>query len=251
MGKGKELLKNTAIVTIGKISTQLITFFLLPIYTAVLTNEEYGVVDLLNTIVNLLLPIVTLQIEQGIFRYLIDCRNDKERQTTIITTIMRFIVIQSIIYIIIIIIASAFINNEYKYFLAGNLIVSIFSTILLQIARGLGDNKSYAIGSFLSGFAIVVLNVILIVVFHLGAYGMLLATLIGNLICAIYIFLSKKIYTYLKPKQNDKKLLKEILKYSIPLVPNMVSWWIVNASDRTIVTAFLGIAQNRNIFSSK
>ncbi len=251
MGKGKELLKNTAIVTIGKISTQLITFFLLPIYTAVLTNEEYGVVDLLNTIVNLLLPIVTLQIEQGIFRYLIDCRNDKERQTTIITTIMRFIVIQSILYIIIIIIASAFINNEYKYFLAGNLIVSIFSTILLQIARGLGDNKSYAIGSFLSGVAIVVLNVILIVVFSLGAYGMLLATLLGNLICAIYIFISKKIYTYLKPKQNDKKLLKEILKYSIPLVPNMVSWWIVNASDRTIITAFLGIAQNRNIFSSK
>lgn len=251
MGKGKELLKNTAIVSIGKISTQLLTFFLLPIYTALLSNEEYGIVDLLNTLVNLFLPIVTLQIEQGVFRYLVDCREDKSKQTTIITTIMRFIVIQSLIYIVIILIVSSFINNEYKYFLAGNLIVSIFSSIFLQLARGLGDNKSYAVGSFLSGFAIVVLNVILIAVFHLGAYGMLLATLLGNLICAIYIFFRKKIYSYIKLKQNDKKLLKEILKYSIPLVPNMISWWIVNASDRTIITAVLGIAQNRNILSSK
>ncbi len=259
MGKGKALLKNTAIVSIGKISTQLITFFLLPIYTAVLTNEEYGVVDLLNTLVNLFLPIVTLQIEQGVFRYLIDCRKDQNRQTVVITTVMRFIVIQSLAYIVIILIASSFINNQYKYFLAGNLIVSIFSTILLQISRGLGDNKKYAIGSFISGFVVVILNVILIVAFHLGAYGMLLATLIGNLACAIYIFISKKIYKYIKIKQNDKQLLKEIIKYSIPLVPNMISWWIVNASDRTIVTAVLGIAQNgiysaankfTNVFSS-
>ena len=94
MNKEKQLIKNTAIVSIGKISTQLITFFLLPIYTAVLTNEEYGVVDLLNTLVNLFLPIVTLQIEQGVFRYLIDCRKDQNRQTVVITTVMRFIVIQ-------------------------------------------------------------------------------------------------------------------------------------------------------------
>lgn len=251
MGKGKQLLKNTAIVTIGKIATQLITFFLLPIYTALLTQEEYGVVDLLNTLVSLFLPIVTLQIEQGVFRYLVDCRGNRNEETKIITTILKFIVIQSFIYIIIILIASSFINNPYKYFLAGNLIVSIFSSIFLQIARGLGDNKSYAIGSLISGFAIVILNIILIVVFSLGAYGMLLATLLGNLICAIYIFWDKKLYKYIKLKQNDKNLLKEILKYSVPLIPNMISWWVVNASDRTIVTAILGIAQNRNIFSSK
>ena len=76
MSKGKDLAKNTAIVSIGKICTQLITFFLLPVYTAVLSNEEYGVVDLLNTLTSLLLPIATLQIEQGIFRYLLDCNHN-------------------------------------------------------------------------------------------------------------------------------------------------------------------------------
>ena len=244
MNKEKQLVKNTAIVSIGKICTQLITFFLLPLYTAVLTTEQYGVVDLMNTLVGLFLPIVTLQMEQGIFRYLIDCRDDEEGKKKIITTSTLFVFGQAVLYLIVFFVASNFINNEYKYFLATNLIAGMFSTILLQVARGLGDNLKYAIGSFISGASIVVLNVIFIVAFHWGAYGMLLATMMGNLLCAAYIFLSKKIYTYINFKKFNKQTLKEILKYSVPLVPNMISWWIVDASDRSIVTYFLGVGMN-------
>ena len=71
MNREKSLFKNTIIITIGKICTQLITFFLLPVYTGILTTAEYGVVDLLNTLVSFCLPIVTLQLEQSIFRELI------------------------------------------------------------------------------------------------------------------------------------------------------------------------------------
>lgn len=244
MSKGKDLAKNTAIVSIGKICTQLITFFLLPVYTAVLSNEEYGVVDLLNTLTSLLLPIATLQIEQGIFRYLLDCRENKEKQTTLITTVSKFILVQSAICILIFLCASPFIHNEYKYFLMANLLMGILSSISLQICRGLGDNKTYAVGSFITGALTVILNVIFIVVFKWGAYGMLIATAISNLLCAIYVFVKKKIYKYIDIKQNDKKLLKDIIKYSVPLIPNMISWWIVSASDRTIISAVIGVAQN-------
>ena len=244
MSKGKDLAKNTAIVSIGKICTQLITFFLLPVYTAVLSNEEYGVVDLLNTLTSLLLPIATLQIEQGIFRYLLDCRENKEKQTTLITTVSKFILVQSVICILIFLCASPFIHNEYKYFLMANLLMGILSSISLQICRGLGDNKTYAVGSFITGALTVILNVIFIVAFKWGAYGMLIATAISNLLCAIYVFVKKKIYKYIDIKQNDKKLLKDIIKYSVPLIPNMISWWIVSASDRTIISAVIGVAQN-------
>lgn len=244
MSKGKDLAKNTAIVSIGKICTQLITFFLLPVYTAVLSNEEYGVVDLLNTLTSLLLPIATLQIEQGIFRYLLDCRENKEKQTTLITTVSKFILVQSAICILIFLCASPFIHNEYKYFLMANLLMGILSSISLQICRGLGDNKTYAVGSFITGALTVILNVIFIVAFKWGAYGMLIATAISNLLCAIYVFVKKKIYKYIDIKQNDKKLLKDIIKYSVPLIPNMISWWIVSASDRTIISAVIGVAQN-------
>ena len=244
MSKGKDLAKNTAIVSIGKICTQLITFFLLPVYTAVLSNEEYGVVDLLNTLTSLLLPIATLQIEQGIFRYLLDCRENKEKQTTLITTVSKFILVQSAICVLIFLCASSFIHNEYKYFLMANLLMGILSSISLQICRGLGDNKTYAVGSFITGALTVILNVIFIVAFKWGAYGMLIATAISNLLCAIYVFVKKKIYKYIDIKQNDKNLLKDIIKYSVPLIPNMISWWIVSASDRTIISAVIGVAQN-------
>ena len=119
MSKEKQLLKNTAIVSIGKIATQLITFFLLPVYTAVLSTEEYGIVDLLNTLVCLILPIVTLQIEQGLFRYLVDSRDNTNKQKEIITSIIKFVCTQLIIYMVVFLIASIWIKNEYKYFLAG------------------------------------------------------------------------------------------------------------------------------------
>lgn len=244
MSKSKDLLKNTAIVSIGKICTQLITFFLLPVYTAVLSSEEYGVVDLLNTLTSLFLPIATLQIEQAIFRYLIDCREDREKQSTVITTILSFLIKQTVIYLALFLCISPFINNAYKYFLAANLLMCMFSTVLLQISRGLGDNKKYAIGSFIAGTLTVILNLVFILVFKWGAYGMIAATIISNLVCAIFIFIGKRIHKYIKPKKYDKDLLKQTLKYSVPLIPNMISWWVVDASGRSIISLVLGIAQN-------
>lgn len=244
MSKEKTLVKNTAIVTIGRICTQLISFLLLPLYTAYLTTTEYGIVDLLNTLISLLIPILTFQVDQGIFRFLIDTREDENGQKKLITSITFFILKQIAIYIVIFLIASIWINNEYKYFLATNLIISACTNIFLQIARGMGNNTKYTIGSFISGTATIILNVILIAGFKLGAYGMLYASLIGNSICTIYIFISMNLYKKVKKQYYDKQVLKKLLKYSIPLIPNAISWWIVNVSDRIIITYFMNVSVN-------
>lgn len=244
MSKESTLVKNTAIVTIGRICTQLISFFLLPLYTAYLTTTEYGVVDLLNTLISLITPVLIFQVDQGVFRFLIDAREDEKGQKKLISSISFFLLKQIVIYIIIFSIASIWIKNEYKYFLATNLIMTACTNVILQVARGLGDNTKYTIGSFLSGTATIILNVILIAGFHLGAYGMLYASLIGNTICTIYIFISMKIYKKLSKKYYDKGVLKSLLKYSVPLIPNAISWWIVNASDRIIITYFFNVAAN-------
>lgn len=242
--KERQLVKNTFIVSIGKISTQLITFLLLPLYTSVLSTGEYGIVDLMHTMISLLLPIVTLQMEQAIFRFLIDKRRDEAAQKQLISTALLIVLLQVGIFIIIFMFISPFIHNDYKFYLAINLIANILSTILLQTSRGLGNNLRYAIGSFLSGVVTVMLNIVFIVGLNLGAYGMLLATFLGNLICAMYIFFAMKIYNYIEFRLFNKRLAKSLLKYSMPLIPNMISWWIVNASDRSIISIFLGIGVN-------
>lgn len=244
MSREGALIKNTAIITIGKISTQMISFFLLPLYTAILTTAEFGIVDLLNTLVALMLPIVTFQIEHAVFRYLIDIRGNKEETRAVVSTTLFTIVLQSVVYLAIFVLISNFINNEYKFFLATNVIACIFSSIMLQIARGLGDNKAYAMGSFITAITTIIFNVIFLVAFKYGAYGMLLASLIANIICSLYIFIKDKIGMYIGIKSFNKDLLKKLWKYSIPLIPNALSWWIFNASDRVIVTAILGLGAN-------
>ena len=244
MSREKKLLKNTMIITVGKICTQLITFFLLPLYTALLTTEEYGIVDLLNTIVSLLLPITTLQLEQALFRELIDERNNETKKRTIISSGSLTVFFQLAIYLVLFLLISPFINNQYKIFLATNVITHVILSMFQQISRGLGDNKKYAIGSFLTALFTIALNILMIVVFKLGATGMLIGTMGGQIVGILYFLISLKLYKFIIPSSFDKPVLKKLLKYSIPLIPNAISWWIFNASDRVIVSSFLGLSQN-------
>ena len=244
MSREKTLFKNTLIITIGKVCTQLITFFLLPLYTAILSTEEYGTVDLLNTLVSLLLPIVTFQVEQAVFRNLIDNRENEDVKKKIISTGIFSVLLQCIVYIGIFFIISPFFENQYKYFLATNVIAYIFASLTQQMARGLGKNTHYAIGSFLSAFSTIIFNILFLVVFKFGAYGMLMANMLGQIICAIYNIFALKLYKYISISEFKKVVLMKLWKYSLPLIPNAISWWVFNASDRVIVSAILGVAQN-------
>ncbi|HEM3619000.1 TPA: polysaccharide biosynthesis C-terminal domain-containing protein [Streptococcus suis] len=244
MSRERKLVKNTAIVALGQIGTKFISFFLLPLYTAVLSTEEYGTVDLLNTYVSLLIPIIFLQMDQAIFRFLIDHRKDNEEKTKLISTVFFTVALHAILYLIVFGIVGNFIHNPYKYFLATNVVTSMFSSMLLQTSRGLGDNVAYSLGSLVSGAGTIVLNVMFIVVFRWGAYGMLFATMLANILCMIFVFFKLKVYKYLSLMAWNRSILNSIWKYSIPLVPNALSWWIINASDRTIVSQFLGVAAN-------
>ncbi len=244
MSREKNLAKNTIIITIGKICTQLITFFLLPLYTGILSTEEYGAVDLLNTLVSLLLPIVTFQVEQAVFRELIEVRGKNDKESRIISSAVITVIFQCIVYLVIFALISPFINNHYKFFLATNVVANIFLSLLLQIARGFGDNKKYAFASFISALSTIIFNVLFLVVIKLGANGMLLGTMLGQIVATIYLFISLKLYKYLKVKDYKKEVIKSLWKYSLPLIPNAISWWVFNASDRVIASAFLGVDQN-------
>lgn len=244
MDREKQLAKNTTIVAISKICTQFMSFFLLPLYTALLSVEEYGTIDLLNTYISLLIPIFFFQMDQAIFRFLIDVRNLNTKKKILISSAVISTIFQVIVFLLVYLIAANYINNEYKYFLATNVVASMFANLFLQICRGLGDNSTYSIGSLISGASTILLNVLFLVVFKLGATGMLCATFIANILCVIFVFFKKKIYSYISMYYFSIKNLKKLWKYSIPLIPNQLSWWVVNTSDRTLIGYFLGMGFN-------
>lgn len=241
MSRSKELAKNTFVIAIGKISTQFISFFLLPLYTAVLSTKEYGTVELFNTCVALLLPVMTLQIEQGVFRFLVEQRKSEEDKTRLISTVLCFMFIQSILCIFLFLILRNLVTVNYEIFILLNMLSNSFSIILLQTARGLGDNLSYSIASFISALVTISCNVLLLIAIHMKADGMLTAVFAGNVCCCIYLIAKLKIYRYMHLSMFNKDLLRELLHYSLPLVPSALSWWVVNASDRIIVSKILGL----------
>lgn len=244
MSKGKELAHNTAILAIGKVCTQLINFLLMPLYTKILTVQEYGIVDLIVTYGQLLLPIVTMQMEQGLFRFLIEHRNDDTGKKKIISEIMSLTLLISIIFSLIYIIISPFIRSEFKFYLLINLWVNILSAMLLQIARGLGKNAIYAKGSFVLACGQVILNVILLAIFKMGIRGMILAMIYAHILSAIFVLFKIKLWKYFKPCIPKKADIIIYLKYSAPLVPNAISWWVLGASDRSVILKFLGVGFN-------
>ena len=244
MNKKKELAKNTIIIFLGKVCTQLISFLLLPLYTSYLITEEYGFVDLVTTYVTLIVPIITMELEMSVFRYLVDCRKDKDEKKRVFSNNFIILLASLGIFIVLYLIVSCFWKFDYRYLILFDIVICTFSGNFLQIARGVGRTIDYAISCIITGVSTILLNILLIVVFKLGAFGMITSMAVANGLGAVYLFIRLKMWQYIDFKKKDKNLIKAMYKYSIPLVPNGISWWIVNVSDRTIITAILGAAAN-------
>ena len=242
MTREKDLAKNTAILFIGSLCTKIAQFLLLPLYTGILTTAEYGSVELANTIVSLLLPLIGLQIEYGIFRFLIDVRNDKTKTNEMVSTAFFFMLFCDIICIIGFLCVSPFITYEFKWLVLITLIANSLSSFVLQTARGLGDNKSFAVSGFLSAVIAIIANIIFLVGLHFRAEGLLYGNIIGYLASVLYLFFKLGLFKKISTKYFNKKLLKRLLKYSVPVMLNSISWWIFSSSDRVIISWFLGLS---------
>ena len=101
MSRTRSLAKNTLLIAISKISTQSVLFFMLPLYTASLSTSEYGAVDLIITYGGLFAPLIMLNVQQAVFRYLIDARSDNDIQRKIITNAVEIISIVVLIALVV------------------------------------------------------------------------------------------------------------------------------------------------------
>ena len=244
MSRGKELARNTAILLMGKLFTQFLSFFMLPLYTNLIPREGYGFVDLLSTYIGIAIPVTTLQLEMAAFRYLIDARNDRNRQSEILKTTFRDLFLRIILFSIPYLIIIQFFDFEYKYLTLVCGISVAFSNTLLQISRGLGKNTAYAVGSILAGITTILSNLFLICVMKLGAESILISMTLANVVCSVFLLYHLKINRCINRAKSSKALSKAMIKYSWPLVPNGISWWLIDSSDRTIVSLVLGVAAN-------
>ena len=243
MKQKKELIRNTIIIAIGRCSTQVITFLLLPLYTSILTTKEYGEYDLLNTISIFAITFITLLMEEAMFRFLIDVKSRAEKKKVISQSVI-FAFGNMFFFSFLILLLGAIFHYPYTFYLIFYIGASILSSITGSICRGQGKYKVYALFNFLSSFFVVFFNIIFIAFIRIGIKGLFLSYILANALISLWFLYLLKIPKYVSFKNLDKKLMKEMLKYSIPLVPNSVSWAIINLSDRLLITYFLGLGIN-------
>lgn len=244
--KGKRYLaKNIAFLTVGQFGTKLLTFFLVPLYTSVLTSAEYGTYDLYSATVGLFVPVLTLNISDATTVFLLDRNVSKEG----IVSISLKYYFYSLLVFASLIAANVFHNfaplfNEYPLFLFLMFSVNGLSQLLLNYARGFDRVKDVSVSGVLCSAVMIALNIIFLLTLHLGLKGYYLATIAGTLFQIIYLCVSLKIFRFIKIRKQDRTLKKQMLSYSCPMTLNSVSWWVNSVSDRYIVTARCGIVEN-------
>lgn len=244
MNSKKELIKNTIIIFIGRISTQFINFLLLPIYTYYLTTSDYGIIDLIQTYISLFIPVIALRLDSSVFRFLIDERDNEKNKSIVISNSIIVLLLQILLFSVLYFIIGIFLEFEYYGLIIFNIIFMTISSVLLQVSRGIGDNIGYSITCCITGITTILLNIILVINLQLAGTGVLISSGIGNFVGCCFIFFRNKLYKYLSIKELSKSKIKELLKYSLPMIPDGLSWWIINVSDRTIISIFINVAAN-------
>ncbi len=236
------LLKNTIIFIIGNLGSKFISFFLIPLYTNALTTAQYGTVDLISTICNVAVPIFTLNVCEAVIRFSLDKDVNREK----ITQIGTLVLLGSLILGVILIPICGRISEVSNYSILVYFYTFSFASSLLYLCdlRGKELLLQYSIGNILNTFLLAVLNILFLLYFHLGTEGFLLAYIGANTVTAIYAIIVGKGYRSFKITGIDKYKMIEMLKYSSILIPTSFMWWIMNSSDRIMITMIKGVAVN-------
>lgn len=244
MEREKALAKNTIIIGFGTFLPKFASIITLPIVTGSLTKAEYGTYDLLLTLISLVLPLATLQIQTAAFRFLVQIRDKEKECSRVITNIVLFTLACSIVPVIIVF----FVINNYGVYTRSLICLYFLFDIILQtfqqIVRGLGKNTLYSISTVLNSAINMVLIYFLIEVCNWGLIGVVGAITVANLCASLFLFYKTKIAKYISFNLISIRLIKQMITYSWPLIPNNLSSWVMTLSDRLLLSLFLGVEVN-------
>lgn len=244
MSEKSRLIKNTGLITIGNFGAKMVSFLLLPLYTSILTTEEYGTYDFIVAVSAFLAPIATMSMQEAMFRFIIDSGNKGEEFKKIITNALS-IVLMGILTLGVVLFGGEVLLNlkncQYIWiYISAGALYSFSNNIL----RGLGRIKEYAIVSSTKNIMQLILNVLVVAVFRWGMTGLLFSMCVSEVIAFLVVAIEVNIWKEINFKYISSSTIKPMLKYSLPLIPNALCAQIINMSDRLVISGFMGTSAN-------
>ncbi|WP_010632941.1 oligosaccharide flippase family protein [Sporolactobacillus vineae] len=242
MNRYKKLAFNSVIFAVGNLGSKLISLLLLPLYTYFLSTGQYGTVDLVTTTLSLILPVFTLSIGDAVLRFVMDKNSNKTivLNNALVLTICGY----AVAWLLYPLFKTILPFNNYLFYFYIMLLTSSVNGSLMQFVRANGQVKTFASIGIISSFVVLTSNIILLVQFHLGVAGYLISLIAADIVSLLILFSIGGVYRFISISLTNLALLKEMIVYSIPLIPNALMWWIMGVSDRYIITFFLGVGAN-------
>ena len=242
MDRGKYLAKNTLIFALGNLGSKLIAFLLVPLYTGILATEEFGQVDLIATVCMVAAPAIFLNVGEAVMRFCLDKDADTDGIMSVAYLVILLAVVPGAAFTVGILLYEKL--SEYWLMILLYTVALGISQIALCYLRGKELLFKYSVGNILQTLFIAALNILFLLVFKWGVFGYLLSYVIAYAATAVYALAAGKAFDVFKHFHIKKDLLKKMLVYSVVLIPNTFMWWIMNSSDRLMVTEMRGLGEN-------
>ena len=231
-----QLILNTSLFALGNLGSKFIVFILMPLYTNALTTTEYGISELVITGTNLLIPFVSVSIQDATLRFVLD-KNYKSGE--VLNNTILIIAIGSIVTCILYPFIGLYkaIDGWTQYFLILTIVYMVRNALSIYL-KAIGKTKLFAIDSILYTLLLMISNIVLLTVVKLGLKGYFYAIIISTVGSIIILCIFGNVFGSCKKERVNKKLLKEMVIYSLPMVFNNISWWIINSSDKIMIEYF-------------
>lgn len=240
--RSKKFVKDLGIYAIGNLGAKFISFLLVPLYTHYITSPtEYGIYELIVTVSFCLIPLLCCQMTDGGFRFLIETK-DPNRHKAIISYISKLLVINSLILIAVALICGLIYPSKYLPYIV---VYGIFQTVyevFVQLLRGLGYTKAFVVAGILNATVTAILGVTFLAGFGMGIEGILISVISAKIVTVLLINWKIRLWPdYISRRYINKMVSKELLRYSLPLIPVSIGWWFVSANNRFFIERYLGL----------
>ena len=242
----KQLLSDTVVFGVGNALMKLVQFCLMPIYTAYMTTEQYGVGELINNLNELLYPLACLAIYDAVFRFALD---DDGRKKSVLSSGLALTVISLPIVLVAASISFFVFHFQYVWLLALMCFTAGVRYVCVHFTRGINRPLLFAGAGVFGSLVIFACAVLFLSVLHLGITGYLLSFALAHILTTIFVVIRGKLYKYFSFSEISKNEIQLMVRYSIPMIPNGMTWSAVNFIDRYAILIVCG-ASTAGLFTA-
>ena len=238
----KKLAGTTAIFTAGKFVSKLMVFLMMPLYTACLSEAQYSTADLITQLANLLIPLACLGISDGIFRNAASKEGDKE---AFFSSGIAILGVSSGCFLLLsplLLLMEYF--APYLWLIVLFVLCSNLHSVCAQYVCAIGRTKTFALQGILNTALNIAFNLLFLLGLGMKIEGYVLSVVCADFVTTLVLIGYCRLWRAFSPKKISRRIMGELLRFSLPLIPTTVFWWITGVSDRYLVARMRSDAEN-------